>query len=373
MFGHIFINRLKILIREKSLIFWTLLFPLVLGTLFHFAFSNLISVENFSVIDIAIIESADNDLTFLSMMDSLSKGEDKIFNITYTDSKGALKMLENKEIAGFITTDIKLVTNDNGLNQTIIKSVIDNYLQVSSTIYNIISLNPNINVNDILTSLNMNEDYFSKNTSNTTDLTVIYFYTLIGFTCMAAAFWGNKTINEIEANLTRLGTRLSVAPINKFKVIFSSLLACLLIQFIETLIILAYLIFILGVSFGSNLPYIILVCLIGCLCGISFGALISSASKKDESFKTNILSGIILLCSFLSGMMVVQMKMIIQKSIPLLSYINPVNLITDALYSLYYYDTYTRFYSNIIYLFVFSLVMIFIAYFIMRRKKYDSI
>ena len=67
------------------------------------------------------------------------------------------------------------------------------------------------------------------------------------------------------------------------------------------------------------------------------------------------------------------MKYIVQKSAPILAKINPVNMITDGYYSLYYYNTMDRFYSNIVSLILFSLVMIVISYIFIRRKKYDSI
>ena len=41
MFFHIFKNRLKILLRKKSVIFWTMIFPIILATLFHLAFSDI--------------------------------------------------------------------------------------------------------------------------------------------------------------------------------------------------------------------------------------------------------------------------------------------------------------------------------------------
>ena len=40
---------------------------------------------------------------------------------------------------------------------------------------------------------------------------------------------------------------------------------------------------------------------------------------------------------------------------------------------LYYYDTVTRYYNNIISLAIFSAIMIIISYIFIRRQKYDSI
>ena len=55
------------------------------------------------------------------------------------------------------------------------------------------------------------------------------------------------------------------------------------------------------------------------------------------------------------GMMYQGTKYIIA-NIPILSYLNPVNLLTDAFYCLYYYDTFTRYALNIVLLCVFIIV-----------------
>ena len=78
-------------------------------------------------------------------------------------------------------------------------------------------------------------------------------------------------------------------------------------------------------------------------------------------------------CSFLAGMMLAEMKYIIAKNVPILGKINPVTMITDALYSLYYYSTLDRYWYNIISLAIFTVIMIVISYVFIRRKKYDSI
>ena len=76
---------------------------------------------------------------------------------------------------------------------------------------------------------------------------------------------------------------------------------------------------------------------------------------------------------FLSGMMGITMKYLVDKNIPLLNRLNPANMITDGLYALYYYDTPDRYFFNVISLLAFAFVMILFAVFGLRRQKYDSI
>ena len=66
---------------------------------------------------------------------------------------------------------------------------------------------------------------------------------------------------------------------------------------------------------------------------------IGVSNKKNEGMKMSILISVTMLLSFLSGMMVLKMKYIIAENVPILAKINPVNMVTDGLYSLYYYNT----------------------------------
>ena len=77
--------------------------------------------------------------------------------------------------------------------------------------------------------------------------------------------------------------------------------------------------------------------------------------------------------SFLAGMMASSIKILIERNIPILNKLNPVALITDALYSLYYYNTYDRFFGNIMYLSLVTLIFVLGTIFFMRGKKYESL
>ena len=113
--------------------------------------------------------------------------------------------------------------------------------------------------------------------------------------------------------------------------------------------------------------------LFGSLAGLALGIAISSINNISEVTKNGILISIIMFCCFLSGMMGVSMKYIIDKNIPFLNKINPANMITDGFYSLYYYDNLNRFYFNLLSLFIFSIIMILISLRNLRRQEYDSI
>ena len=95
--------------------------------------------------------------------------------------------------------------------------------------------------------------------------------------------------------------------------------------------------------------------------------------KTNENAKTGILITLTMFWCYLSGMMGITMKYVVDKNIPIINKINPASMITDGFYSLYYYDTLDRYWTNMISLFIFAFIPIAISFFHLRRQKYDSI
>ena len=203
--------------------------------------------------------------------------------------------------------------------------------------------------------------------------TMIEFYTLIAMTCLYGASLSMYSLNQILPNMSNKGKRVGVSPVSKFKMILATLGASFITQVIGVLLLFVFTIFVLNVDYGSNIFLVILLALVGSFAGLSLGVFVSSVLKKNENTKLGFIIGLTMVFSFFAGMMGITMKYIIDKNIPIVNQINPVSMITDGLYALYYYDTLDRYIFNIISLLIFSFVLIFISFIFLRRQKYDSI
>ena len=387
MIYHNFKYSLKILLKNKSLIFWTFAFPILLGTLFNMAFSNIEKSEKLSIIDIAIINSDefDNDKIFKETMQTLSddNNKNKIFNITYTDISKAKKMLLNEEITGYLKfneNNIDIIVNSSGINETILRSIVDEIEREKEVINTLVKKeteNGNIDYTAIYNKIALllnNSNATLKDISNKNlSYTMIEYYTLVAMAVLYGALISMNVVNYKLANMNSVGKRTAVSKVGKGKLLLGSLLASYIVQMLSLLILLVYTIFVLKVDYGSDIMHVILLIAIGSLASLTLGLGVSTMLKTNENAKTGILIAITMLWSTLSGMMGITTKYVIDKNIPILNILNPANMITDAFYSLYYYDTLNRFYSNIISLLVFSLIMIIISYESLRRQKYDSI
>ncbi len=369
--------RLKCLYRNKESIFWCYLFPIIMASCFFFAFNNLWKIENFDTLPIAYVSGGEEKEEFTQVLEAAVTSKNvKMFDIKYCDEIAAKKLLEDGDIDAYIEGSIDpiLYTKENGLNETIIKSFLDTYRQMSTTVTTILESNPNAIAEGLLDDVILRDTYVKevKDDKKPAEL-LVFFYSLIAFTCIFSGNWGLDEAINIQADLSSQGARVSVSAVPKMKLFLCNMLAAFTAHMGSLLLLFLYMYYIIKVDFGDNLLYLFIACMIGSFAGLGMGAFIGVWVKKKTEVKAAILIAISLGGAFLSGMMVSEIKYMIATKFPLLSYINPVNLLTDSMYSLYYYDTYEHYYINIAILSIIAVIFSVLAIIGIRRKSYASI
>lgn len=391
MFIHNLKYTIKTLFKNKVLIFWTFAFPIILGLFFNMAFSNIEKDEKLQVFDIAVVNNNQfqKEKIYQEALKKLSHGKDKLFNIKYVSQKKADSLLNNSDIKGYIifkNDKPEVVIKENGTYQTIIKFVVTEINQNKIMIENLskkeveneitngnFSITQEKIVDNILNKIK-NEKIELQNISNSNlSYMQIEYYTLIAMACMYGGMLGLTAINNSLANMSSKGKRISVSPNKKSVIVLSSAIGSYIVSLVGLVLLLVFLKLILKVDFGDNAFLVILLSMIGNLAGISLGVLIASIFRVSEGAKTGITIAITMFLSVLSGMMGVTLKYVIDKNIPVVNLINPNNLITDGFYSLYYYDTFNRYFRDISYLLIFIIICLTISFVSLRREKYDSI
>lgn len=389
MFLHNFKYSLKILLRNKALLFWTFIFPIILGTFFNMAFSNIEKEESLNIIDIAIVDSdfyQDNDIykkTFAYLSDKNNKG--RLFNTVVTDLDNAKKLLTDNKITGYLLfslDDVRIVVFKNGINETILKYVVDEIESqkvVSSNLIKkeIINNNGEVNYSDLINKINdlLSDNQVKLNNISNKNLsyTMVEFYTLIAMATLYGSIIAMTATNKAIANVSNVGMRSSVAPIKKSTMLLGGFLASYIVQVIGLSLLFMYTIFVLKVDYGNNFLAVVLLSLAGSLVGLSLGVTVATLIKSSEGTKTGIIIAITMFWSYLSGMMGISTKYLFDKNLPFLNKLNPANMITDGFYSLYYYGVGNRFEKDVISLIIFSVMLFLVSLISLRRQKYDSI
>ena len=384
---------LKVLLRNKALIFWTFAFPIILAIFFKLAFSDIENKEKLDIINIAIInnEEYNSDEIFKNTFAELSNkdSENYMFNITYTDEIQSKEMLKNNEITGYLLfkdNEVNITVKNNGINETILRHIVDEIQSNKEIINNLIENeikesieNNNFSIDYKTITENIKKQVLDNNiklnniSNKNLSYTMIEFYTVIAMACLYGAMLSMYIVNMKLPNMSNVGKRISISPSNKNKIILGSLFASYILELIGISILLIFTSLILKVDYGNNLPLVFLTAIVGSLAGLSLGLFLATVIKTNENAKIGILISVTMLECFLSGMMGITMKYIIDKNIPIINRINPANMITDALYSLYYYDSLERYSLNILSLLIFSIILIVISSISLRRQKYDSI
>ena len=364
MFAHSFKNTLKILLRQKTLVFWSLLFPLALGLMFKLALGNIDNEIKLDAIPVAVHQELVEEPFFKMFLDQLEKEE--IFEVHQVSDD---QLLKDKEVVAYIETTDKLVTNESGLKQTIVESIMNSYAHNQASIMRILQDNPQADLSQFWAQ----SDHIKDTSSENMNMVNTYFYTLVGMQTMYGYMWGLSVIYQYEANLSTTAKRNSIAPIKKFVSLFASLLVAWLINMAVVIVTMFFVHFVLGIELGHRIGYIFALVSLGALTGVAYGTLIGVSNKKSIDFKVGIGVSSTMALSFLAGMMVSDIKVLIQRTVPIINQLNPVALITDAMYSLYYYEGLGRFFMNMMWLGGVTLFLIALTFFLIRGKQYDSL
>lgn len=347
------------------MLFWALIFPIVLGIFFKLAFGGITEKEKFKTIDVAVNESLMKDEGFKIFMKEMES--EKYFHVT--EAKNAEILDEDDSIKAYIDSMDKIYTKKSGISETIVETIMNTYLQKVSMITRIIQKDPTTDLSKILGVDDHIKDLSRKNM----DITNVFFYTLLGMTTIYGYMWGLYVIYQYEANLSTNAKRNLISPVKKSVSLGAAVLASWIINFAITLFFILYLNKALGVNFGNRALPLMALSALSSLTGVCFGILLGVSNKASIDTKIGLGIAITMTMSFLAGMMKSDMKIIIAEKAPIINKINPVAIVTDAAYSLYYYDSMTRFNTDMINLALITLLFIVASLFFMRGKEYESL
>lgn len=372
---HLIKYNLLVKLRNFSSTFWPLVFPILLGTMFYFAFGN-ISDADFETVSVGIVREKQEDTLFLIYLNQVENNGKHLISTTELSYEQACSQLEDQKISGFYVVGKmpSLTVASNGISQSILQSVLSTYETGKNTIHTIVRTHPSglwdgirqmANRQELLTQVSLG--------GRTINGTVQFFYALIAMGCLYGCFIGFGSAVSLQANITTLAARRCVTPTHKLKLILSEQIASFLLGYFDVIVLLLYLRYILKLDFQGQMGRMLLISFLGSLIGVSMGIFVGSFGKMKEGIKIGIILGISMVCSFLSGLMNNTMKDLVEKTVPFVNRINPAALISDAFYCINVYDDMGRYYRNLITLAVMSVVLVAASFLLIRRESYDSI
>ncbi|MBP1045158.1 ABC transporter permease [Enterococcus sp. BWM-S5] len=380
MFTHLYIYRLKVLLKDKPLMFWTFMFPVCMGIFFTAAFSGLDDRTYFDQVPVGIVQEGNNahSETFIETMNALESDGTKMLKPVTLTKEQAAKQLDDGDIYGYYVlsdSDISLNLNQQGIQQSLLSTFLDQFQQAQKTVAALQQEAPELLATELAASIGKQQNFIqvANKTASKGSTKSFFFFTLVGMSCMFGFFWGLSNTNDEQANQSANGIRLSMAPQNKISIVLANLAAAFTVFVTELYIILAIFRFVYQVDFGTRWNWILLTCTISALTAISMGMCIGNLLKVPLDQKISLGVTFQIVCSFLAGMMVPDVKYLISKYVPILGQINPVNLVSESLYKLYYYENIDSFYINLICLLVLTIIFVLLSFVYERRAQYVSV
>ena len=372
---HLIKYNLLVKVKNFATTFWPLVFPLLLGTMFYFAFGN-INDADFETVQVGIVKEKEPDTLFLMFLDQVENNGNHLISTQEFSESDALSRLENEQISGiyYVGKSPCLTVVANGIPQSILQSVLSSYETGKNTIQQIVRTHPSGLWKGIRQMLNQQEAITQVSLGgHTINGSVQFFYALIAMTCLYGCFIGFGSAITLQANLTALAARRCVTPTHKLTLMLSEQIASFLLGYFDVIVLLIYLRYILKLDFQGKLGPMLLISFFGSLIGVSIGFFVGSLGKMKEGVKIGIILGFSMVCSFLSGLMNNTMKDLVEKNAPFVNRINPAALISDAFYCINVYDDLGRYYRNLIILAAMSVILVTASFLLIRRESYDSI
>lgn len=387
MFIRDFLYTIKILMRAKVSIFWTLVFPILLATFMYMAFGNIYEQdEMFSNIKVAVVTEDESANGLNYMLDALSDGDDALLSVARMSESDAEKLLADEEVEGIIyTDDVKLMVAESSVNASILETVLSEYKQYEHALKDIykdgIGLQQYMSgssgvgdISNLVEKLSEQRSYYTEKSSTEGSQNVYnnYFYAIFAMSCLFASLSSIEMMSNLQANVSATGKRKNVSPQRKMTFVLAEFAALLLIHFVVEVISFIYMSCI-GVDFGDRVWEILLTLFVGCFIGLAIGVIVGAISKLAEGTKIGIVIGISMVMSILSDLCINGIKYEIQQHVPIINKLNPAALISDSFYALNVYSDHQVFTENIVIMTIEAVVLIAVGILMVRRNRYASV
>ena len=400
--GRIYTFYMKKIFRTKSVLFWGLAFPLILGSLFFFAFSSIYGQQGSKAMKVAIVGENAKAHPFVKVLEKLTYDNgSKMIDITFTSEEEAFRMLElgapnssakglngqdlskvddteTKKVIGVITlkseTDVTLEIAANDMYQSILSGIVSAYRAKAEYIRDA-STKGQEALQTAMESVQKDIGYTENSgmAGNNKDPYVAYFYNLLAMMCILGSTTMLDMIVSLQPNTSDTGLRIGASGVSKLKFEAGVVLAVLTYQLLSMGIALVYLLGILGINFGGEIPMIILTSFLGVLLGISLGFFVAHIGRFKYNVKNTILTIITLGGGALSGLYAVQLKAVVEENSPIINRINPMSVITDAYYSLNIFGVGERYYKGVLIMLGLTAGLFLLGGLLSRRNQYESL
>lgn len=380
MFFHSFKYAMKSMIRNKSALIWTIIFPVALSTFMYMAFGNIYNKDMvLKTMNVCVVKEEENE-SFEDLLENLSTAdgdEDALIAVSYKTKDEAIQDLIDGKCDGVYfenKDEIKLSVAKSDIPQEILRNIVEQYNKTYSVIEDIAKENP-MKVHEAIDELsNTSKSYVSelKVSEGSQDMHINYFYAILAMSCLFGSYAACENAVKMTAGASELGKRRCLGYQSKGIQAIALFLAMWIFQFVIECLTFWYM-KLIGVHFTIDFLYVMPVLLAESAVGLSIGIMIGSLPKIDQGGRMGICTVISMSLSVLADLCAGGVKDLVEHTAPILNRINPAVLMADSFYALQVFDTYDRYIRNISILSGMAVVFLIISFVLLRRDRSASI
>lgn len=408
-----FKTTVRTLLLTPSAVVWTLIFPIVLATVFNFMFEPMRSTGSVEAVKVAVVaDDAWEDSPFSQVVDTLREADEPLLAVhPVATEQEARELIAEGSVAGAYivdavgnegnaeqsgsdeldavdaagpadaagaasgsgtaagSSDVSTVTSSAGstgapriilapagsgtgsdasydVNRAILESVATSYLQSEALIEELATHDP-VALSDPTTIENALGLSVSVREVSLThaqpDSMVRFYYALLGMASIFAAQLAGESVWHLQPTSSAAGARRTVSSTSRMRLLIPTIGACWAVSTTFLVIAFGYICLTAHIDFSGREG----LCLVGIAaasllsCGI--GALVGALpGRMGSDSRRGILTALTCLLSLFAGLYgepTMELADTVAHVFPAATWLNPVCLIRDLFYTVYYYDT----------------------------------
>lgn len=420
-----FKTTVRTLLLTPSAVVWTLIFPIVLATVFNFMFEPMRSTGSVEAVDVAVVaDDAWEDSPFSQVVDTLSEADEPLLAVhpvateqeareliaegsvagAYVvdaagnegnaeqsgsdeldavdaagpaDAAGAASDPDNADATGAASgsgtaagsSDVSTSTSSAGstgapriilapagsgtgsdasydVNRAILESVATSYLQSEALIEELDTHDP-VALSDPTTIENALGLSVSVREVSLThaqpDSMVRFYYALLGMASIFAAQLAGESVWHLQPTSSAAGARRTVSSTSRMRLLIPTIGACWAVSTTFLAIAFGYICLTAHIDFSGREGLCIVGIAASSLLSCGIGALVGALpGRMGSDSRRGILTALTCLLSLFAGLYgepTMELADTIAQALPAATWLNPVCLIRDLFYTVYYYDT----------------------------------
>lgn len=388
-----FKTTVRTLLLTPSAVVWTLIFPIVLATVFNFMFEPMRSTGSVEAVKVAVVaDDAWEDSPFSQVVDTLREADEPLLAVhpVATEQEARGLIAEGSVAGAYIvdaagpadaagaasgsgtaagSSDVSTSTSSAGstgapriilapagsgtgsdasydVNRAILESVATSYLQSEALIEELATHDP-VALSDPTTIENALGLSVSVREVSLThaqpDSMVRFYYALLGMASIFAAQLAGESVWHLQPTSSAAGARRTVSSTSRMRLLIPTIGACWAVSTTFLAIAFGYICLTAHIDFSGREGLCIVGIAASSLLSCGIGALVgASPGRMGSDSRRGILMALTCLLSLFAGLYgepTMELADTIAQAIPAATWLNPVCLIRDLFYTVYYYDT----------------------------------